>query len=205
MTWNIALVVDPSTPPMSWHHFCRVTEPYAIALDGFVNEGPKFEQRRAVVSVTGGRFCLDDFGERPAFVNLLQKQGQSPEEAKRCGDRIRDGGRETFETLSKQAGEAFVTEAEKLGVICNLQDEGPRANFNHHEGVSRLETRATCGQVLLAIRMGLQRNVRPTDPGLRERLRRGCLSFVVLAQKRAPRPSRPQPTAQSTRCARGLA
>jgi hypothetical protein len=31
---------------------------------------------------------------------------------------------------------------------------GPWANFNHHEGVSRLETRATCCQVLLATRMG---------------------------------------------------
>lgn len=33
--------------------------------------------------------------------------------------------------------------------------EGPWQNFNHHEGVSRLETRATCAQVLLAIRQGL--------------------------------------------------
>lgn len=35
------------------------------------------------------------------------------------------------------------------------QAEGPRYNFNHHEGVMRLETRATCAQVLMAIRMGL--------------------------------------------------
>jgi hypothetical protein len=34
---------------------------------------------------------------------------------------------------------------------------GPHANFNHHEEVSRLETRATCAQVLLAIRQGLFR------------------------------------------------
>lgn len=33
--------------------------------------------------------------------------------------------------------------------------EGPHANFNHHEGVSRLETRATCAQVLIAVRQGL--------------------------------------------------
>ncbi len=32
---------------------------------------------------------------------------------------------------------------------------GPRANFNHHEGVDRLATRATCAQVLIAIRQGL--------------------------------------------------
>lgn len=34
---------------------------------------------------------------------------------------------------------------------------GPHASFNHHEGVSRLETRATCAQVLMAVRQGLFR------------------------------------------------
>lgn len=42
---------------------------------------------------------------------------------------------------------------------------GPRANFNHHEEVNRLATRATCAQVLMAIRMGLfksfQKNGKP--------------------------------------------
>lgn len=33
--------------------------------------------------------------------------------------------------------------------------DGPWANFNHHEDVDRLSTRATCGQVLIAIRQGL--------------------------------------------------
>ncbi len=32
---------------------------------------------------------------------------------------------------------------------------GPRCSFNHHEEVDRLATRATCGQVLMAIRQGL--------------------------------------------------
>jgi hypothetical protein len=32
---------------------------------------------------------------------------------------------------------------------------GPRASFNHHEGVDRLATRSTCAQVLMAIRQGL--------------------------------------------------
>lgn len=32
---------------------------------------------------------------------------------------------------------------------------GPWANFNHHEEVNRLATRATCGQVLMAMRLGL--------------------------------------------------
>lgn len=32
---------------------------------------------------------------------------------------------------------------------------GPRANFNHHEGVSRLATRSTTGQVFVAIKQGL--------------------------------------------------
>lgn len=34
-------------------------------------------------------------------------------------------------------------------------EKGVWANFNHHEGVDRLSTRATCAQTLLAIRQGL--------------------------------------------------
>lgn len=34
-------------------------------------------------------------------------------------------------------------------------DSGPRVNFNHHEEVDRLATRATCAQVLMAIRQGM--------------------------------------------------
>ena len=36
-----------------------------------------------------------------------------------------------------------------------FSEKGAHINFNHHEGVDRLATRATCGQVLLAIRQGL--------------------------------------------------
>lgn len=44
------------------------------------------------------------------------------------------------------------------GYVCEgsrFNPSGPWANFNHHEGVSRLETRATCAQVLVAMRQGL--------------------------------------------------
>lgn len=46
------------------------------------------------------------------------------------------------------------------GYVCEgpwFIPEGPFQNFNHHEGVSRLETRATCAQVSMAIQMGLFR------------------------------------------------
>lgn len=43
------------------------------------------------------------------------------------------------------------------------QADGPRANFNHHEGVDRLATRATCAQVLMAIRQGLFNTFRDED------------------------------------------
>ena len=36
-----------------------------------------------------------------------------------------------------------------------VDEKGPHLNFNHHERVNRLATRATCGQVLIAIRQGL--------------------------------------------------
>lgn len=37
------------------------------------------------------------------------------------------------------------------------------ANFNHHEGCDRLSTRATCAQVLLAVRQGLMDNFKKED------------------------------------------
>jgi hypothetical protein len=46
------------------------------------------------------------------------------------------------------------------GFVCEgprLDANGPYANFNHHEGVSRLETRSTAAQVLMEVRMGLGR------------------------------------------------
>lgn len=36
-----------------------------------------------------------------------------------------------------------------------FEHKGPYVSFNHHEEVDRLATRATCGQVLMAIRQGL--------------------------------------------------
>jgi len=41
-----------------------------------------------------------------------------------------------------------------------MRSKGPFANFNHHEGCDRLTTRATCKQVLMAIRMGLFQSFR---------------------------------------------
>ncbi len=41
-----------------------------------------------------------------------------------------------------------------------LRPDGPLATFNHHEGCDRLATRATCRQVLMAIRMGLFQSFR---------------------------------------------
>jgi hypothetical protein len=38
-----------------------------------------------------------------------------------------------------------------------FEPKGPWQNFNHHDGVDRLATRATCSQVLLAVRQGLFR------------------------------------------------
>ena len=74
---SITLEIRPQQPPYSWDAFLAAAPRFAVALDGYVGDGPRFD---------------------PA---------------------------------------------------------GPRVNFNHHENVSRLETRATCGQVLLALRQGL--------------------------------------------------
>jgi hypothetical protein len=84
---RIELEMRPRDPPQGWEEFCRAAPPFAIALDGYVSDGPRFDP------------------------------------------------------------------------------QGPRVNFNHHENVSRLETRATCGQVLMALRQGLYRCFRdPAGP-----------------------------------------
>jgi len=67
----------PQDTPVAWEDFCRTRAPFAIALDGYVRAGPRFDET------------------------------------------------------------------------------GPRLNLNHHEEVDRLATRATCAQVLMALRQGL--------------------------------------------------
>lgn len=37
----VKLFMRPNDPPMSWRKFCRVTEPYSIALDGYVSGKPR--------------------------------------------------------------------------------------------------------------------------------------------------------------------
>lgn len=40
---SIVLKVEPDVPGLSWKQFCKETEPYSIALDGYVVGGPKFQ------------------------------------------------------------------------------------------------------------------------------------------------------------------
>lgn len=75
----VNMIMRPKQTPISFNKFCAEAPPFSIALDGYVNQGPRFQKK------------------------------------------------------------------------------GPRANFNHHEEVDRLATRATCSQVLMAIRQGLFR------------------------------------------------
>ncbi|MDP3778998.1 MAG: hypothetical protein Q8R30_03095 [bacterium] len=44
-----------------------------------------------------------------------------------------------------------------------FEEKGPYINFNHHERVDRLATRATCGQVMLAICQGLFQSLTDDD------------------------------------------
>lgn len=61
------------------------------------------------------------------------------------------GKEETWEDFCKNkppfsvAFDGYVTDGPKFDL------DGPYQNFNHHKGVSRMETRATCAQVRLAI------------------------------------------------------
>lgn len=73
----IVLNIKPTVPPLTWQEFCTTHPPFSVALDGYLNHNP----------------CFDE--------------------------------------------------------------TGPRVNFDHHQGVNRLCTRATCFQVYLAIIQGL--------------------------------------------------
>jgi len=44
-----------------------------------------------------------------------------------------------------------------------FSEVGPHVNFNHHEDVDRIATRATCGQVLMALRQGFFEMFRDVD------------------------------------------
>lgn len=57
--------------------------------------------------------------------------------------------------INSIALDGFVKDSTKF-----IQDKnGFFANFNHHENVDRLSTRATCSQILLAIRQGFSENL----------------------------------------------
>jgi hypothetical protein len=62
----------------------------------------------------------------------------------------------------------------------------PAANFNHHEEVDRLATRATCAQVLLAVRQGLLDSFRSSNGDIQAKVfvndcdQDVCLSWFIL-------------------------
>lgn len=41
---TIELVMRPQDPPLSWKDFISKTPPFSIAIDGYVNEGPRFDE-----------------------------------------------------------------------------------------------------------------------------------------------------------------
>jgi hypothetical protein len=105
---SVVLHMRPQDPPLSWDEFCARSPPFAVALDGYVAGGPRFD---------------------PA---------------------------------------------------------GPRINLNHHEEVDRFATRATCAQVLIAVRQGLFARFRD-ESGVRAEVfcndcdEDVCLSWFLLS------------------------
>lgn len=73
----IVMRMEPQTPPMTFRSLCETRPPFSIAIDGYVAEGPCYDER------------------------------------------------------------------------------GPWLNLNHHEGVSRIDTHATCGQAAMHVHLGL--------------------------------------------------
>lgn len=72
------------------------------------------------------------------------------------------------------------------GVPMFLRQGSVHANFNHHEGVARLETRATCAQVLMALRQGfMQATGTPLHLYVNDCDEDVCLSVYLLQQHMA--------------------
>ena len=42
---SIELRMEPAIVPMSWRQFCKKSPAYSIALDGYLNEGPKLDPK----------------------------------------------------------------------------------------------------------------------------------------------------------------
>lgn len=82
---TVKLFIHPNNGGMSWNKFVEESPAYSVALDGYVNVGPRFDHDKMIV------------------------------------------------------------------------------NFNHHEEVDRLATRATCAQCLMAIRQGFFSSFRTKD------------------------------------------
>ena len=78
--------------------------------------------------------------------------------------------------------DGYVADSPKLDPLV------PAANFNHHENVSRLETRATCAQVHLLIQLGLFKLFRDEDGPRADLYVNDCDEDVCLsvAQLRYP-------------------
>lgn len=92
---------------------------------------------------------------------------------------VLDAGREmeiTVHARTVRTWETFVAESPTHSIALDgyvfgrprFDPQGPRANFNHHEEVSRLCTRSSCAQVFLALKQGLVRRFRDSS-GIRIR------------------------------------
>lgn len=104
--------------------------------------------------------------------------------------------------LPPMSGEAFRKLAGPFSVaVDGFVHEGPwfdadlpAKNFNHHEGCPRLETRATCAQVLLAIRQGFFQRFRDAsgpraDVWANDCDEDVCLSWFLLSHHAVAGPS----------------
>lgn len=60
----------------------------------------------------------------------------------------------SWEQFCRKKGPAIALDGYVVGGP-DFNEKGPHINFNHHEGVDRLATRATCAQVMLALCQGL--------------------------------------------------
>jgi len=68
---SIVLRMRPQYEPLSWEQFCELTEPFAIAIDGYVDAGPLFQDSGPRLNLSNHHAGVDRLATRSTCAQVL--------------------------------------------------------------------------------------------------------------------------------------
>lgn len=68
---SIVLRMRPQYEPLSWDQFCKLTEPFAIAIDGYVAAGPRFQDSGPRLNLNNHHADVDRLATRSTCAQIL--------------------------------------------------------------------------------------------------------------------------------------